>query len=126
MAGQFGLRFRLPRKSQGSFTCRKSATWTKRLYSPPREDMLWIFSPKKSDGFGRVRTREASMLTTSPPKPLGLHRRCHLVHTGFVVDQVPLGQVSPLPLLSNLPAVTIPTLHAVYYLRLVLFTNLRP
>jgi hypothetical protein len=22
--------------------------------SPPKEDMLWIFSPEKSDGFGRV------------------------------------------------------------------------
>src|SRR5215475_7397504 len=44
--------------------------------SPPKEGMLWIFSPEKSDGFGRVRTRdlgvpEASMLTTRPPKPLG-------------------------------------------------------
>jgi hypothetical protein len=34
MAGQFGLRFRLPRKSQESFTCRKSATWDRRLYFP--------------------------------------------------------------------------------------------
>jgi hypothetical protein len=25
--------------------------------SPPKEGALWIFSPKKSDGFGRVRTR---------------------------------------------------------------------
>jgi hypothetical protein len=43
--------------------------------SPPKEGMLWTFSPEKSDGFGRVRTRylgvtEASMLTTRPPKPL--------------------------------------------------------
>jgi hypothetical protein len=34
MAGQFCLQFRLPRKSQGSFTCRKSATWDRRLYFP--------------------------------------------------------------------------------------------
>jgi hypothetical protein len=34
MAGQFGLRFRLPRKSQGFFTCRKAATWDRRLYFP--------------------------------------------------------------------------------------------
>jgi hypothetical protein len=60
MAGQFGLWFRLPRKLQGSCTCRKSATWDRRLYFPS----------EKSDGFGRVRTREASMLTTRPPKPL--------------------------------------------------------
>jgi hypothetical protein len=26
--------------------------------SPPKEDMLWIFSPEKSDGFGRDRTRD--------------------------------------------------------------------
>jgi hypothetical protein len=35
--------------------------------SPPKEDLLWIFLPEKSDGFGRVRTR---VLTTRPPKPL--------------------------------------------------------
>jgi hypothetical protein len=52
MAGQFGLRL-LPRKSLGSFTCRKSVTWDRRLYFPPKEGMLWIFSPEKSDGFGR-------------------------------------------------------------------------
>jgi hypothetical protein len=34
MAGQFVLWFRLSRKSQGSFTCRKSATWDRRLYFP--------------------------------------------------------------------------------------------
>jgi hypothetical protein len=26
--------------------------------SPPKEDMVWIFSPEKSYGFGRVRTRD--------------------------------------------------------------------
>jgi hypothetical protein len=26
--------------------------------SPQKEGMLWIFSPEKSDGFGRVRTRD--------------------------------------------------------------------
>jgi hypothetical protein len=26
--------------------------------SPPKEGMLWIFSLEKSDGFGRVRTRD--------------------------------------------------------------------
>jgi hypothetical protein len=56
MAGQFGLWFRLPRKSQGSFTCRKSATWDRRLASPPKEGKLWIFLPEKSNGFGQVQT----------------------------------------------------------------------
>jgi hypothetical protein len=32
MAGQFGLLFRLPRKLQGSCTCRKPMTWDRRLY----------------------------------------------------------------------------------------------
>jgi hypothetical protein len=49
--------------------------------SPPKEGMLWIFSPEKSDVFGRVRTHdlgvpEASMLTTRPPKPL--HKRIEI------------------------------------------------
>jgi hypothetical protein len=26
--------------------------------SPPKEGMLWIFSPERSDGFGRVQTRD--------------------------------------------------------------------
>jgi hypothetical protein len=26
--------------------------------SPPKDGMLWIFSHEKSDGFGRVRTRD--------------------------------------------------------------------
>jgi len=41
-----------------------------------------------------------------------LHRRCQAVHVGFVVDKVPLGQVFLLPLLFILPAVTLPTMHA--------------
>jgi hypothetical protein len=40
MAGKFGLRFRLPRKSQ---ICNMGFT------SPPKEGMLWIFSPEKFD-----------------------------------------------------------------------------
>jgi hypothetical protein len=34
--------------------------------SPPKEGMLWIFSPEKSDGFDRVRTRDLEY-----QKPLG-------------------------------------------------------
>jgi hypothetical protein len=33
--------------------------------SPPKEGMLWIFSPEKSDGFGRVRTRDLGYETTA-------------------------------------------------------------
>jgi hypothetical protein len=61
MAGQFGLRFRLPRKPQGSFTCRKSATWDRRLYFPSEGRLRPSSNP-------RSWVPEASMLTTRPPK----------------------------------------------------------
>jgi hypothetical protein len=67
MAGQFGLRFGLPRKSQGSFTCRKSATWDRRLYFIS-EGRLWPGS------YPRSWVPEASGLTTRPPKPLHFTR----------------------------------------------------
>jgi hypothetical protein len=38
----------------GSFTCRKARNGTDAFTSPPKEGVLRIFSPKKSDGFGRV------------------------------------------------------------------------
>ena len=38
---------RLPRNIQGSFTCRKSTTWDRGFTSPPKEDVLGIFSPWK-------------------------------------------------------------------------------
>ena len=41
----------------GSFTCRKFMTWDG-FTSPPKEGALRIFSPEKSDGFGRVWTCE--------------------------------------------------------------------
>jgi hypothetical protein len=31
---------------------------TEGFTSPPKEGRLWMFSPEKSDGFGRVRTRD--------------------------------------------------------------------
>ena len=37
---------------------RKSATWERALLPPPKEVMLCIFSPEKSDSFGRDRTRD--------------------------------------------------------------------
>jgi hypothetical protein len=59
----------------GSFTCRKVGTWDKLFNFPSggrhAEDFV---NRKKSNGFGRVWTRElgnqrASMRTTRPPKP---------------------------------------------------------
>jgi hypothetical protein len=38
----------------GSFTCRKARHGTDGFISPPKEGVLRIFSPEKSDGFGRV------------------------------------------------------------------------
>ena len=51
---------RLPRNTQGSFTCSKSTTWDRRLYftSEGRRAKDFFFRPEKSNGFGRVWTRE--------------------------------------------------------------------
>jgi hypothetical protein len=63
-AGPFGQRFWLPRRSQVSFTCRKSATWDRRLYFPRKIRQLRLGSNT------RFWVPESSMLTTRPPKPL--------------------------------------------------------
>jgi hypothetical protein len=42
----------------GSFTCRKAWHGTDGFTAPPKEGVLRIFSPEKSEGFGRVWTRE--------------------------------------------------------------------
>jgi hypothetical protein len=38
----------------GSFICRKARHGTDGFTSPPKEGVLGIFSPEKSEGFGRV------------------------------------------------------------------------
>jgi hypothetical protein len=38
----------------GSFTCRKARHGTDGFTSPPKEGVLRIFSPGKTDGFGRI------------------------------------------------------------------------
>jgi hypothetical protein len=38
----------------GSFTCRKAQHGTDGCTSTPKEGVLRIFSPEKSEGFGRV------------------------------------------------------------------------
>jgi hypothetical protein len=40
------------------FSCRKSATWDRRLYFPSEGRPAVDISPEKSDGFGQVRTRD--------------------------------------------------------------------
>ena len=50
---------RLPLNIQGSFTCRKSTTWDRRLYfSSEGRRAENFFRPEKSNGFGRVWIRE--------------------------------------------------------------------
>jgi hypothetical protein len=74
MAGQCDLRFRLPRKSQRSFKCLKSATWDRRLYFPSEGRHAVDFFAQK---IRRLRpcsnprswVPEASMLNTRPPNP---------------------------------------------------------
>jgi hypothetical protein len=86
MAGQFGLRVRIPRKSQGSFTCHKSATCDRRLYFPSEGRHAVDFFVRKIRRFRpgsnpRSWVPEVSMLTTRPPKLL--HCRFNNMITGF-------------------------------------------
>jgi hypothetical protein len=55
MPGNFADKWRIPHHLKGPFTCRKSATWEFASELRHGED---FFRPEKSDGFGRVRTRE--------------------------------------------------------------------
>ena len=66
---------RLPRNIQGSFTCRKSTTWDKRLYFPsegrPAEDFFALKNPTASAGFEPANFGTKGQHATSrPPKPL--------------------------------------------------------
>jgi hypothetical protein len=63
ISGQYCMRFRLPSKSPGSFympqICDIFGVGAESCFtSPPKEGMMWIFSPEKSEGFGRVRNRD--------------------------------------------------------------------
>ena len=66
---------RLPRNIQGSFTCRKSTTWDKRIYFPSdgrrAEDFFALKNPTASAGFEPANLGTKGPHTTSrPPKPL--------------------------------------------------------
>jgi hypothetical protein len=54
MAGQFGVTMRLPPHCRVLYPAAKLRHGTDGFTSPPKEGMLWIFSPEKSDGFDRV------------------------------------------------------------------------
>jgi hypothetical protein len=51
VTGQFSLRFRLPRKSQGSFTCRKSATWDRRTDGQTDRRLYILFEGRNAVNF---------------------------------------------------------------------------
>ena len=61
---------RLPCNIQGSFTCRKSTTWAKRLYFPSEgrraEDFFALKNPTASANLGT----KCQHATSRPPKPL--------------------------------------------------------
>ena len=69
---------RLPRNIQGSFTCRKSTKWDKRLYFPSEgrlaEDFFALKNPTASAGFEPANLGTKGQHATSrPPKPLAMH-----------------------------------------------------
>ena len=78
--GRWGLseNARLSRNIQGSFTCRKSTTWDRRLCFPSEgrcaEDFFFALkNPTASVGFEPANFGTKGQHTTSrPPKPLGL------------------------------------------------------
>jgi hypothetical protein len=55
---KFSHTIRLPRNCWVLLHAAKLRHWTDGFTSFPKEGMLRIFSPEKSDGFGRVRTRD--------------------------------------------------------------------
>ena len=60
---------RLPSNIQGSFTCRKSTTWDRRLYFPSKGRRA-VKNPKASVGFEPANLGTKGQHTTSrPPKP---------------------------------------------------------
>jgi hypothetical protein len=54
MADKFRLKTLLPRNFQGSLIAANLRHGTGSFTSPPKEGLLRIFSPEKSDGFGWV------------------------------------------------------------------------
>ena len=64
---------RLPRNIQGSFTCRKSTTWDRRLYFPSEgrcaEDFFALKNPTASEGFEPANLgTKGQHVTSRPPK----------------------------------------------------------
>jgi hypothetical protein len=68
MARHLGLRFQLPRKSQSSFTCRKSATLTGKIVSPrfPSQCLTKHQAPHAPAGETRSTTGYQKQRVTEP------------------------------------------------------------
>jgi hypothetical protein len=71
---QISSRIRLPRNSKRSFTCRKSATWDKRLYFPSEgrraEDFFALKNPTASVEFEPANLgTKCQHATSGPPTP---------------------------------------------------------
>jgi hypothetical protein len=68
---------RLPRSVQGSFTCRKSTTWDRRLYFPSEgrrgEDFFALKNPTASAGFEPANLDTKGQHATSRPPKLLTH-----------------------------------------------------
>ena len=75
---------RLPRNIQGSFTCRKSTTWGKRLYFPSEgrraENFFALKNPTASAGFEPANLGTKGQHAASrPPKPLYDSLKCNWI-----------------------------------------------
>jgi hypothetical protein len=97
---------RLPRNIQGSFTCRKSTTWGRRLYLPSEGwragDFFALKNPTASAGFEPAnlgtRGQHASSKTTEAAS-----RNCHCPSPKFIFEAQGQGRKSPQGLLRFVP-----------------------
>ena len=80
---------RLPRNIHGSFTCRKSTTWDRRLYFPSEgrgaEDFFALKSPTASVGFEPANLGTKGQHATSRPPKL-LNRSCVLFIGRYLLE----------------------------------------
>ena len=78
---------RLPRYIQGSFTCRKSASWDRRLYFPSEgrraEDFFALKNPTASAGFEPANLgTKGQHATPRPPEAVISDKNCEFVFDG--------------------------------------------
>jgi hypothetical protein len=78
----FSLTMRLPRHCRVLLHATNLRHGTDYFTSPPKEGMLRIFAPEKSDGFGRVRTRDLGYQRAACSR-LALDHRSRCFHAYF-------------------------------------------